>query len=38
MSDYFKCPKCGYMEMRKVLGNIAYAPCPECGHAPLYRV
>lgn len=37
-SDWFECPKCGYKEMRKVLGDIAYAPCPECGHSPLYRV
>lgn len=28
-SDWFKCEKCGYMIMKKVLGNTA--TCPECG-------
>lgn len=37
-SDYFKCEKCGYAEMRKVLGDVSYSPCPECGHSPMYRV
>lgn len=37
-SDYFKCPKCGYAELRKVLGDTSYTPCPSCGHSPMYRV
>lgn len=37
-SDWFECRKCGYKEMRKVLGDVAYEPCPECGASPMYRV
>lgn len=37
-SDYFKCPACGYAELRKILGDVSYTPCPDCGHSPMYRV
>ena len=37
-SDWFKCPNCGYAEMRKILGDVSNTPCPECGHSPMYRV
>lgn len=37
-SDWFECKKCGYQEMRRVLGDIAYSPCPQCGNSPMYRV
>ncbi|MBD5479737.1 MAG: hypothetical protein HDR14_10695 [Lachnospiraceae bacterium] len=37
-SDWFECRKCGYKEMRLVLGDISSSPCPECGNSPMYRV
>ena len=37
-SDYFKCPECGYAELRKLLGDVSYTPCPECGCRQMYRV
>ena len=37
-SDYFKCPECGYAELRKILGDVSYTPCPDCGHSHMYRV
>lgn len=37
-SDWFECRKCGYKEMRRVLGDISSSPCPICGSSPMYRV
>ena len=37
-SEYFKCPRCGYAEPRKILGDVSNTPCPECGHPQMYRV
>ena len=37
-SDVFKCPKCGYEEYRRVLGDVSTTPCTNCGHTPMYRV
>lgn len=37
-SDWFKCPSCGYAEMRKILGNVSHTPCPQCGHPTMKRV
>lgn len=37
-SDWFVCPKCGYQEMRRVLGDISYSPCPNCGNTIMIRM
>lgn len=39
-SDWFECPnpKCGYKEMRRVLGDISHSPCPKCGNPTMRRM
>ena len=37
-SDMFKCPRCGYVEYRRVRADVSHTPCTNCGNGRMVRV